>query len=247
MKKVALGYPLLQLQSVDSTNNYASRLLHKESVSEGTVILAAHQTGGRGQGGNQWVSEKGMNLLFSIILKPDFLPASKQFYLSMSVAAGIQQYISDLEIPALIKWPNDILTDGRKLSGILIENMVMGSNLSTSVIGIGLNVNQKVFSADLAQATSFTLETGKIFDLSDTLQKLLRCLEDWINLLYLGKFMDIRTAYLNRLWMLNAWITFTDQSGRFTGRIVDVAETGELAVKRQTGESRLYGFKEIVY
>jgi BirA family biotin operon repressor/biotin-[acetyl-CoA-carboxylase] ligase len=247
MKKVALGCPLLQLQSVDSTNNYASRLFRKEPVTEGTVILAVHQTGGRGQGGNQWVSEKGMNLLLSIILKPDFLPASKQFYLSMSVATGIQQFISDLEIPALIKWPNDILTDGRKLSGILIENTVMGTNLGTSVIGIGLNINQKVFPADLIQATSFILETGKIFDLSDTLQKLLRCLEDQINLLYQGKFMDIKTAYLNRLWMLNTWMTFTDQTGRFTGRIVDVAESGELAVKRQTGESRLYGFKEIVY
>jgi BirA family biotin operon repressor/biotin-[acetyl-CoA-carboxylase] ligase len=165
----------------------------------------------------------------------------------MSVAAGIQQYISDLEIPALIKWPNDILTDGHKLSGILIENTVMGGNLSTSVIGIGLNVNQKVFPADLVQATSITLETGKIFDLSDTLQKLLRCLEDRINLLYQGKFMDIKAAYLNRLWMLNTWMTFTDQTGRFTGRIVDIAESGELTVKRQTGESGLYGFKEIVY
>jgi len=247
MKKVILGYPLLQLQSVDSTNNYASRLLRQETVTEGTVILAVHQTGGRGHGGNQWISDKGMNLLISIILKPDCLPVSRQFYLSMSVAAGIQQYISDLEIQALIKWPNDILTHGRKLAGILIESTVMGSSLSTSVIGIGLNVNQKVFPADLPNATSFTLETGKIFDLSDVLQKLLSCLEGKINLLYEGKFMDIKNAYLNRLWMINTWMTFADQTGRFTGRIVDIAESGELAVNRQNGETRLYGFKDISY
>ena len=247
MKKVILGYPLLQLQTIDSTNNYASLLLRQETVTEGTVILAVHQTGGRGQGGNQWISDKGMNLLFSIILKPDFLAVSKQFYLSMSVAAGIQQYISDLEIPALIKWPNDILTDGRKLAGVLIENTVMGPNLSTSVIGIGLNVNQKVFPADLPNATSFTLETGKTFDLYDALQKLLSCLEQRINRLYEGRFVEIKSAYLNGLWMMNTWMSFADNAGSFLGRIVDVAESGELVVKRQSGETSLYGIKEISY
>lgn len=246
MKKVKLGNPLLQLQSVDSTNNYASRLLRQEKVAEGTVILADYQTDGRGQGGNAWISDKEMNLLFSLILKPD-LPVSRQFYLSMAVCVGIQEFVSEQGIPAQIKWPNDILAGHRKLSGILIENTVMGSVVDTSVIGIGLNMNQLAFPPDVPEASSLALETGKTFDLSPAFQKLLTQLERWIQFLYDDRLSEIKTAYLNRLWRLNTWLILTDQSGKFRGRIADVADTGELIVKRQNGGTRLYGFKEISF
>jgi len=247
MKRVILGHPLIQLESIDSTNLHATQLLRMGQVTEGTVILAGYQTHGRGQGKNQWVSEKGLNLLMSIILKPDFLPAMKQFYLSMSIAAGIQQYISGLGIPAMIKWPNDILTRGFKLAGILIENTVMSSCLATSVIGIGMNVNQQSFPADLPNATSLSLETGKTYDLTETLRNLISHLENSINLLYERRFSDTRTIYLNHLWKLNTRSTFTDNAGIYEGKIVDVAETGELVVMKKTGETILYEFKEVMF
>jgi BirA family biotin operon repressor/biotin-[acetyl-CoA-carboxylase] ligase len=247
MRTISLGYPLVQLQSVDSTNNLASRYLKQGKAEEGTVILAVHQTSGRGQGNNTWVSEKGSNLLFSIILKPDFLPACKQFYLSMAVALGIQGYISGLGIPALIKWPNDIVVNRKKLAGVLIENTVLSRNLNSSVIGIGMNVNQQIFPPDLPDPTSLALEAGHSFDLSDSLKELLSSLEVPINKLYQGNHIEIKSAYLNRLWLMNTAAVFMDQTGSFKGRIVDIADTGELVVKKTGGETRTYGFKEVVF
>ena len=115
MRTVTVGFPLIHLTSVDSTNKFAARLLHQEVVSEGTVILADVQTRGKGQGDNIWLSDNGLNLLFSLILKPDFLPAHKQFYLSMSVAIGINEFLLDLGIQSQIKWPNDILIHDKRL------------------------------------------------------------------------------------------------------------------------------------
>jgi BirA family transcriptional regulator, biotin operon repressor / biotin---[acetyl-CoA-carboxylase] ligase len=247
MKTISLGYPLVQLQSVDSTNNLASQYLKQGKVEEGTVILAVHQTRGRGQGSNTWVSEQGSNLLFSIILKPDFLPAHKQFYLSMAVALGIQGFVSGLGIPALIKWPNDIMANRKKLAGILIENTILSSNLNSSVVGIGLNVNQVIFPTDIPDATSLAKETGHSFDLSESLRELLSSLEVHINKLYQGNLTGIKSAYLNRLWLLNTEAVFVDQTGKFRGRIVDIADTGELMVKMTEGETRIYGFKEVVF
>ena len=244
---VEIGKIVKRLPAVTSTNTEAARLIKENRAPEGTVILAGYQTHGRGQGKNQWVSEKGLNLLMSLILKPDFLPAMKQFYLSMSIAAGIQQYISGLGIPAMIKWPNDILTRGFKLAGILIENTVMSSCLATSVIGIGMNVNQQSFPADLPNATSLSLETGKTYDLTETMRNLISHLENSINLLYERRFSDTRTIYLNHLWKLNTRSTFTDNTGSHEGKIVDVAETGELVVMKKTGETILYEFKEVVF
>jgi BirA family transcriptional regulator, biotin operon repressor / biotin---[acetyl-CoA-carboxylase] ligase len=247
MKTISLGYPLVQLQSVDSTNSVASQFLKEGRGEEGTVILAVHQTGGRGQGNNKWISESGSNLLFSIILKPDFLPAYKQFYLSMSVAMGIRSYLSGLGIPALIKWPNDIVVNRKKLAGVLIENSILSGNLNSSVIGIGLNVNQRVFPSELPDPTSMALEAGHPFELSGTLRELLSSMEYSIQILYQGKLGEIRTAYLNQLWLMNTVAAFRDQTGTFRGRIVDIAETGELMVRGADGNTRTYGFQEVEF
>ena len=145
MRTINPGNSVIHLTSVDSTNKYAATLLRKENIPEGTVILADVQTHGKGQGGNTWLSDKDLNLLFSLILKPDFLPAYKQFYLSMSIASGIHDCMADLGIRSWIKWPNDILIQDKKVAGILIENTIQFQNIQTSIVGIGLNVNQVTF------------------------------------------------------------------------------------------------------
>jgi BirA family biotin operon repressor/biotin-[acetyl-CoA-carboxylase] ligase len=245
MRNINLGYTLIQLQSVDSTNSYALRLLSREDVHEGTVILAVYQTQGKGQGGNNWESDEGKNLLFSIILKPEFLRADKQFYLSMCISNGILDFINPIARPVSIKWPNDIYLRGRKVAGILIENTIMANCLYISVVGIGLNVNQRVFSNHLPNPTSLSLETGKEFILSDSLNILLKSLDQWINKLYQGIFAEIKTTYLNNLWLMNKWTTFTDISGRFEGRITDVSESGELVILKKDGKMKSYLHKEI--
>jgi BirA family transcriptional regulator, biotin operon repressor / biotin---[acetyl-CoA-carboxylase] ligase len=245
MKTVKLGFPLIHLTSVDSTNKYAAGILRKENATEGTVILADVQTRGKGQGNNTWLSDKGLNLLFTVILKPDFLPAFKQIYLSMCIATGINDFITDLGIRSQVKWPNDILIKGKKVAGILIENTILSQNLNTSVVGIGLNVNQVSFPADIPNPASLAGETGKSYDVGQLLEKLLPFLEKRLNQLYAEEFVAIKSQYLNSLWLLNTRALFTDQEGTFEGRIVDVAESGELVILASGGETRMYGFKEV--
>jgi BirA family transcriptional regulator, biotin operon repressor / biotin---[acetyl-CoA-carboxylase] ligase len=245
MRTVTLGIPIIHLPSVDSTNKYAAAILHNNNATEGTVILADVQTRGKGQGNNTWLSDKGLNLLCSIILKPDFLPAFKQFYLSMCIATGINDCLTDLGFRSQIKWPNDILINGKKVAGILIENTILSQNLYTSIAGIGLNVNQVSFPPDIPNPASLAGETGKSYDVGQLLVRLLPFLERRLLQLYAEDFMAIKSQYLNCLWLLNAYAVFTDQKGVFEGRIVDVAETGELVILTSSGETRKYGFKEV--
>ena len=247
MRTVKLGFPLIHLSSVDSTNKYASGILHKENATEGTVILADVQTQGKGQGDNTWLSDKGLNLLCSIILKPDFLPANKQFYLSMCIATGITDCLTDLGVRPQVKWPNDILIKGKKVAGILIENTILSQNLRTSIVGIGLNVNQVSFLPCIPNPASLAGETGKLHDIGQLLERLLFFLEKRLIYLYAEDFMPIKSQYLNCLWLLNIHAAFTDRKGAFEGRIVDVAETGELVILTSSGETRMYGFKEVEF
>jgi BirA family transcriptional regulator, biotin operon repressor / biotin---[acetyl-CoA-carboxylase] ligase len=247
MRTVTLGFPLIHLPSVDSTNKYAAAILHKENATEGTVILADVQTRGRGQGDNIWLSDNGLNLLCSLILKPDFLPAYKQFYLSMCIATGLYDCLADFGIRSQVKWPNDILIKGKKVAGILIENTILSQNLNSSIVGIGLNVNQVSFPPGIPNPTSLTGETGKSYDIGQLLEKLLPFFEKRLNQLYAGDFMAIKSQYLNCLWLLNTRVVFTDQKDVFEGRIVDVAESGELVILTSAGETRVYGFREVEF
>lgn len=245
LRPLKLGEPLIKLDSIDSTNNYAINLLRNENAAEGTVILAGYQTVGKGQVGNRWISEKNQNLLFSIILRPDFLKAEQQFYLSMSISNGLAAMIEMDAGNSVIKWPNDILLNGKKVAGILIENTIMKDMLHTTVAGIGLNVNQKDFGAGLPDAISLSTVTGKNYDLTVLLNNLLELMNDSLNQLYAGNFGAVKTTYLNRFYRLYQWARFTDADGTFEGRITDLASTGELMVARHNGQVKHYGFKEI--
>jgi len=247
MKKPILGKPILKLTSVDSTNNYATALLSNDTTGEGTVILADVQTQGRGHGGNKWFSDAGKNLLCSIILKPDFLVAERQFFLSMCVSNAIHDLILPIARPVFIKWPNDILLIGKKVAGILIENTIIGNHMNTSVIGIGLNVNQEYFPCDLHDPISLSIATGKKYDLNNILSGLIKSLSFHIEKLYLEQYAEIKTIYLNNLWSLNEWAFYTDTSGIFEGRIADVADSGELMMIHRNGIMKQYGFKEIAF
>lgn len=245
MNPLVTGKPLITLESVDSTNNFATQLLHRENVPEGTVILADHQTQGKGHGGNQWISEPGSNLLFSLILKPVFLLAERQFFLSMSISNALFDFISGMAQPVHIKWPNDMLLKKGKIAGILIENALLNQHILNSVVGIGMNINQQVFPAWLPNPTSLALVTGKNFNLRDLLDRLCKILDIHLNRLYLESYGEIKTRYLNHLWKMNEWSAFSDAHGTFEGRITDVADSGELIVADRAGRLRHYGFKEI--
>jgi BirA family biotin operon repressor/biotin-[acetyl-CoA-carboxylase] ligase len=145
-----LGTPFIELQSVDSTNNYALAQIHANMAQPGTCYFAHEQTSGKGQRGKSWATERGTNIILSIVLKPDFSQPFQQFQLSACAAVAARQFFSQYDGDSLkIKWPNDIYWQDRKLGGILIENIIRsqgpgGGTWDWSVVGIGLNINQQI-------------------------------------------------------------------------------------------------------
>ena len=168
---------IFSLKAVDSTNSYASSLLHT-GAEEGTVIVAQVQTAGRGRQGRVWESEEGKNLTFSIILKPD-TPAEFSGIISLYAALSVAEVLRALAgITPECKWPNDVLAGGRKLCGILSEATLDRGRVASAIVGIGLNVNQTHFPSSIQPPpTSLLLATGRPFDLKVVLSALLERLE----------------------------------------------------------------------
>ena len=135
--------PLIHISETNSTNNYLQSLCSKQKVEELTVVVADFQTSGRGQRGNSWESDSGKNLLFSIVIFPEFLEARRQFLISQIISLAIKEELDTYTTDISIKWPNDIYWHDKKIAGILIENVLSGSTFSRAIIGMGLNINQK--------------------------------------------------------------------------------------------------------
>ncbi|MDB5226056.1 MAG: biotin biosynthesis protein BioC [Bacteroidota bacterium] len=246
------GKFLIYLPTVDSTNSYAKDYITKTSPIDGTVILADEQLQGRGQSGNKWTSEANKNLTFSIIYQTGFLRATDQFYLNMAVSLGIlsmvhsQWSILKRESPgAFIKWPNDIYVDSKKIAGILIENTISGVQLKHSVIGIGLNVNQEVFSNDL-NATSLRLLLQKELDRNEILNELLSSIEKYYLQLKERKFESLKQEYLENLYHFNVVAEFKKNGENFMGKIIDITESGKLVMEIESGVEE-FNFKEISF
>ena len=244
MNRINLGATVIRLDNVDSTNSYLSRLLHDGKPDEGTVILADFQSAGKGQAGSVWESKAGQNLTLSFLLYPHFMKIGKQFNISMCISNAIVQFLNRYKLKSMIKWPNDILVNDRKIAGILTENTVLEQSVRSSIIGIGLNVNQKEFAPGF-HATSLSTETGYEMDLNALLTDLLNDLENWTRYLYEQEFVRIRIYYLNHLSGLNTWMYYKNNSGSFEGRIIDITEAGQLMVKTRDGDIRYYTVKEI--
>jgi BirA family biotin operon repressor/biotin-[acetyl-CoA-carboxylase] ligase len=245
MRDITIGNEFIELDTIDSTNDYAKKLIRETAAREGTVILADFQTKGKGQKGGYWESDKGKNLTFSIILNPSFMDVQKEFYLSMSVSIGIVEFLSKLSLSSKIKWPNDIYINNRKAGGILIENAIKSNIIASSIIGIGININQTEFKSSVPNPTSVSLELGKTVDIKDSLKILVKCLDKWINLLYSGQYTKIRARYRKYLFLRNKKTSFTDKKGKFRGRVIGVEESGIIVIKTDRKEIRKYNFKEV--
>jgi BirA family biotin operon repressor/biotin-[acetyl-CoA-carboxylase] ligase len=206
MQTLFIGQNLIELASVDSTNNYVLEMLKKADVAEGALVWAKEQTGGRGQRGNTWLSEPHRNLTFSFILLPH-LPIENQFYLTKLVSLGIVDFVSGIlsqngiSCEVRIKKPNDIYVNGQKISGILIENNIKGHDIVSSIIGIGLNVNQNEFK-HVNNATSLSRISGKNFDLKDCLTNLCEYIE--------ARYLQLKT---NKIELLDK--DYEERSGIF--------------------------------
>ncbi|SHN08499.1 BirA family transcriptional regulator, biotin operon repressor / biotin-[acetyl-CoA-carboxylase] ligase [Cyclobacterium lianum] len=240
---IFLGKDLINLTECHSTNEIARNLIKNGAYREGTVVITDKQTRGKGQRNSTWHAATGLNLTFSIILTPGFLPVHQHFYFNMAMANGVLSGLATLYGEVQIKWPNDFLSaEGKKLGGMLIENSLSGRLFDTSVIGIGINVNQ--FSFPVPNATSLASLTGKSYELAMVLAALLGALEEQYLKLKDGALEAIKRRYLDHLYRLGSWAEYND-GHQFTGKILGVAPSGHLLISKQNGETQSYEPKQI--
>ena len=241
-----IGGSVIFLDETDSTNSHAARLLHESYLEEGTAIMAQYQRSGRGQSGTGWESLKGENLLASIVLYPLFLEAREQFLLNQSIALAVHDTLQQLTGKEVsIKWPNDILIEGQKIAGILIENTIRNSRLNQSIIGIGINVNQTAFQSYIPQAVSVSQLTGNRADLTECMAILCSQIDKWYTALRIGQHEKIRETYLRHLFRLNLISEFSDGENRFSGSITGITGDGRLEISCEGKKIEVFSVKEI--
>ena len=244
-----VGQNLIKLSAVDSTNNFLKSLVsNSEPLPEGTVIMADDQYAGRGQQNNKWKAEPGKNLTFSVLLKPTFLPLSKQFLLNMVVSIAINNALSTfLDQGLSIKWPNDIYFLDQKIGGVLIENTIIGNEIKTAIIGIGINVNQQNFPAELTvKAISLFQILQKNVNLTLLLAEICSALESLYLQLRTGKCNNFKQNYVQRLYQFDKKCRYQKDGEVFEGIIKGVTDNGLLEMETSSGE-REFNFKEITF
>ena len=243
-----VGQNVIALQRVDSTNNYLKYELTKsEPLPEGTVIMAEEQYAGRGQFNNQWLSEPGKNLTFSLLLSPSFLDPAKQFLLNITVSIAINDVLTEIiGKDCKIKWPNDIFFGDKKLGGLLIENILSGRSWKHAIIGIGINVNQTAFADSIKNITSLKEIKGRPFDLRELLKRICIAIEKHYIQLKQGFHVLQHKKYLSRLYKFKELHTFEIDGQVKTGSIEGITEEGKLILNIEK-ELKYCGLKEVTY
>ena len=240
---------LLKFDHLDSTNNYAKTLIKEGKANNGQIIYAVSQSAGRGQASNVWESETGENLTFSMIIQPEGIEPKQQFLISQAVSVGIVKYLKFLINNAFIhiKWPNDIYVGMKKIAGILIEHTIQGDQILYSVIGVGLNVNQTVFSKSVPNPTSLSIVNKAQYDLETELDELTTMITCELECLQFDDGEECRMEYLNHLLFLDEEREYTVRDKKIIGTIRGVNEFGLLQIQDKNGAILECGFKEIVY
>ncbi len=246
-----IGKNLIELDSVDSTNNFARQMLSNSRPIEGTVIVAREQFAGRGQMGSSWDTEGGKNITLSVILYPDQLDADKQFFLNMAIALAVKDFCEFvLHDEVRIKWPNDIYYHDKKLGGILIENTINGSKIASTIVGIGINVNQDEFDPALPNPASLIQIRKPVeaatYDLPLLINELCAYLEKYYLQLRQQHFNFLDKGFTVALYRYQQTHEFKRGETIFKGEINGVAKDGKLII-HSNGKELRFGFKEVEY
>jgi BirA family biotin operon repressor/biotin-[acetyl-CoA-carboxylase] ligase len=245
-----MNFEIIHLTTVDSTNKYAQEFVATSPIKNGLVIWADEQTAGKGYGENRWESEKGKNLTFTLVIQPVYIAPSAQFLItkivSLALLAVIERITNRNDIR--IKWPNDLYIRNKKLAGILIQSTIKGENIDFSMIGIGLNVNQKNFSSILPNPVSLIQITRQPLDR----EKLLNELLDSFRNEYLNSgsphFQEtIASRYMEKMYLFNEWAKFKAKDQLFKGKITAIGPFGHLIITLENGEEKQFGFKEVEF
>lgn len=239
-----MDFKVIHIDETDSTNRWLRD--YALSQPEGDyVVVSEYQTAGRGCGTNSWESERGKNLTFSLLIHPTEITADCQFRISEAVSLALCEtldgYVTDRQVS--VKWPNDIYVDDCKICGMLIENRLRGRLMTDSIIGIGLNVNQREFFSDAPNPVSLVQLLGHEVALEPLLQAFLQKLEPMLQ-------MDPETlgkAYRNRLYRREGEHEYRDGKGLFRAKLLNVLDDGRLVLLDTEGTARIYAFKEVQF
>lgn len=246
MRRNIIGVPTIYFDNIDSTNDYAISLLSKSNPNEGTVIWASYQSQGRGQIGSNWCSDQGDNLLMSVIIHPRFLLASQQFALNIVASLAIREALISYGIEAKIKWPNDIYIGDRKICGLLVQNILTGKTIKSSVIGIGLNVNQQEFSPDIPNPTSLLRELDRVFDIGTVKAEVCAQLQYQYHALQDEGYDHLKKVYMKHLYRLGRSHKYMIDGSPMEAQIIDIDEQGKLLLEID-GALRSFHFREMKF
>ena len=245
-----MAMKILHFDEINSTNVYLYDKISENNDISDMVVVAAHQTAGRGMDKNRWESEAGKNLLFSMALKVNFLEAENQFKISQAVSVAIVdtlQKIIDSD-KFFIKWPNDIYFSNKKLAGMLIQNTVEGRMMGVSIIGIGLNVNQIEFSKDIPNPISLKQIAGKDFDLENLLNLLTTNIKKSVESLRFEKNqIEINKTYISKLYRYHQWADYLYKNKVKSMIINGFDRYGRLILEDQSGEEIICDVKELQF
>ena len=237
---------IIKLDAIDSTNNYLKKIILNEGISDYTIVTAKFQTEGKGQLGTKWESEHSKNLICSVYKKNINIKVQDQFVISALVSLALIKTLRKVNLSnSYIKWPNDIMSDNKKICGILIENIVKENYIKDAVIGIGLNVNQTIFN-NLPNATSIKNLIGASCSKDEILKDLVENLEYYFNKLDKSSINSIFEKYEDALFRINKPSTFKNSKGEvFSGYIKGVSRLGKLSVMLEDNLVESYDLKEI--
>jgi BirA family biotin operon repressor/biotin-[acetyl-CoA-carboxylase] ligase len=235
-----VGSKIFVFETIDSTNACA-RTLGDAGTQEGAVVVANFQTSGRGRLGRIWLSDPDANLLFSVLLRPRIsveVSGQLTLYASVAIARAIEQCVGE---PVECKWPNDLLLNGKKFCGILLENSSQQSELSYAVIGAGINVNQRTLSHEIAsRATSLSIEMGKTFDRKHVFHVVLQELDLLYKSAREGDFSFIEAEWTRRCLMFGKTVTVQQHDHTIAGTVLRLNHDAGLVIATSEGVQTIY-------
>ncbi|WP_272150336.1 biotin--[acetyl-CoA-carboxylase] ligase [Tenacibaculum aiptasiae] len=240
---------IIKLDAIDSTNSFLKEMAENSIVEDFTVVVAKSQTSGRGQMNAKWEVKSGKNLTFSVFCEFRDLQIINQKSLSYSVSLSVFEVLNRLKLPKLsVKWPNDIMSGNKKIAGVLIENVLKGKEISSSIIGIGINVNQDSFPINLPNASSLKKILNKEFDLDLLLNEIILSLQEKNEILKKKEYSFLEKEYLKVLYKKNVPSMFKDkQNILFMGKIIGVSSTGKLQIELEDETVKEFNLKEVSF
>lgn len=239
----------IEVGETDSTSNYVKSILATldgvEKTPRMAVAYADYQTAGRGQGTNHWESERGKNLLFSILCHPVWVPVQSQFLISEAIAIALHDALSVYTSDITIKWPNDIYWKNKKISGTIIENSLSGGHIRDCIVGTGVNINQDEFKSDAPNPVSLKQIIGKETPLMPVLKDIVNRFDAYLMDLRNGNYEKIVSLYMSYLYRSHGFFPYRDKDGEFEAAIVEVEDDGHLVLRDKGDHMRRYAFKEV--